>query len=77
MSDTATAQNAIAAFLGRPATAAELAIYADQVIRLEPGIFNNPILPRVNIDKDNQGIAWVDTSLVKTPLVPTYRGQPK
>ena len=39
----------LTAYLGRPPTPAELAVYDAQRLRLQTGIFDNPLLPRAAV----------------------------
>ena len=73
MTQQNAAHIAIERLLGRPATEAELAIYAAQEANLEAGIFDNPLIPRVVHSTDPGLMPHLRTSLVTIPFVPNYR----
>lgn len=64
---------AIERLLGRPATPAELDVYTAQQARLEAGIFDNPLIPKVVHSIDPGQVSHLRTGLVTTPFVPSYR----
>ena len=73
MTKPTPADIAIERLLGRPATAAEQAIYAAQEANLEAGIFDNPLIPRVVHSTDPGLLSRIRTGLVTIPFVPAYR----